>query len=127
MSTTLPDPDGGGSLGNPVTVQTFDARGLLISLLDPVANEATWAYNSLGLAKSETNELNKTRTFAYDDAGNLTERIDRLGRKIEWVYDKANRQTDEKWYDGTTLVRTIGYTYDAAGRLSQATDPATAA
>ena len=121
---TQPDPDGGGSLTNPVTVHTYDARGLLVSLLDPVGNTTTWAYNGLGLAKSETNELNDTRTFTYDDVGNLTERIDRLGRKIEYVYDKGNRQTHEKWYDGMTLVRTIGYTYDAAGRLDSATDPA---
>jgi RHS repeat-associated protein len=121
-TTTLPDPDGGGALGSPVTVHTYDARGLLVSLLDPVGNTTTWAYNGLGLAKSETNELSDTRTFSYDDAGNLTERIDRLGREIEYVYDKANRQTHEKWYDGITLVRTMTYTYDAAGHLDQATD-----
>jgi len=124
VTTTLPDPDGGGSLTNPVTVKTYDARGLLTSLLDPVGNTTTWAYNGLGLAKSETNELSDTRTFTYDDAGNLTERIDRLGREIEYVYDKGNRQTHEKWYDGMTLVRTISYTYDVAGRLDSATDPA---
>jgi RHS repeat-associated protein len=57
--------------------------------------------------------------------GNLQDRIDRDGRKIHCDYDKANRPTDEKWYDTdlTTLVRTISYTYDNAGRLYQATDP----
>jgi YD repeat-containing protein len=126
VTTTLPDPDGGGSLTSPITVQTYDERGLMSSLLDPVGNETTWQYNGLGLAKSETNELSETRTFTHDDAGNLVERIDRLGRKIEYVYDKAGRQTHEKWYDGITLVHTISYTYDAAGRLDQASDPQSA-
>jgi len=123
LTTTQPDPDGAGSLGSPVTVQTFDARGLLISLVDPVTNETTWTYDGAGRVKSETNELTKTRTFAYDGVGNLTERVDRLGRETDYLYDKANRPTDEKWYDGATLVRTISYTYDTAGRLYQATDP----
>src|SRR5262249_27702054 len=59
-----------------------------------------------------------------DANGNLTKRIGRLGREIDYVYDTLNRQTGEKWYDGATLVRTISYTLDAAGQLTQATDVA---
>jgi YD repeat-containing protein len=48
LTTTQPDPDGGGPLTSPVTVQTFDARGLLVSLVDPVSNETTWEYDGAG-------------------------------------------------------------------------------
>ena len=52
------------------------------------------------------------------------QRVDRTGRTIKWDYDHLGRNTDEKWYSGQTLVRTISFTYDAAGELTQATDPA---
>lgn len=69
-------------------------------------------------------ELNKTRTFKYDAVSNLIERVDRLGRKTVWEYDSRYRATNEKWYDGVTLVRTLSFTYDAAGQLLTASDPA---
>jgi RHS repeat-associated protein len=40
------------------------------------------------------------------------------------VYDNLYRNTAEKWYDGTTLVRTLSFTYDAASQLTAASDPA---
>jgi len=40
------------------------------------------------------------------------------------VYDNLYRNTKEKWYDGTTLVRTIDFTFDANSRLTQASDTA---
>jgi RHS repeat-associated protein len=76
-----------------------------------------------GRLARETNALEKTRTYAYDGASNLVERVDRNGRIISYEYDKANRNIYEKWYDDVTLERTIGFTYSAAGYLSQATDP----
>ncbi len=64
-----------------------------------------------------------TRTYDYDGVGNLVERVDRNERIITYEYDKANRNTYEKWYDDVTLERTIGFSYDSAGNLWQATDP----
>jgi RHS repeat-associated protein len=64
--------------------------------------------------------------LSNDAVGNLTERIDRLGRKTVWEYDSLDRGTAEKWYDGASLVRTLSYSYDAAGQLLSAADPAAA-
>ena len=58
--------------------------------------------------------------------GNLTERVDRLGRKLVFEYDNLYRTTAEKWYDGINLVRTLSFSYDAAGQLLTADDPAAA-
>jgi len=55
---------------------------------------------------------------------NLTEKIDRLGRKTVYEYDNLQRNTQEKWYDGVTLLRTIEMAYDASGHLTEVTDPA---
>ncbi|MCI0359337.1 MAG: hypothetical protein L0211_12735 [Planctomycetaceae bacterium] len=120
----LADPDAGGPLTSPTTVYAYNAANELTSLTDPVNNTTTWQYDGLGRVKLETNQLNKTRTFEYDAAGNLTKRIDRLGRILQFEYDTLNHLTAEKWYDGTTLVRTLSFSYDAADQLLSVTDPA---
>ncbi len=124
IELTQPDPDGGGSLTAPVTTFTYDLVGNRLSLTDPVGNETTWAYDNLNRVTSETNELSEVRTFKYDAVGNLTEKVDRLGRKTVWEYDNRYRNTAEKWYDGSTLVRTLSFTYNAASALTAASDPA---
>jgi RHS repeat-associated protein len=120
---TQPDPDGAGSLTSPVTTYTYNAASELLTLTDPVNNTTTWTYDALGRVSTETNQLSKTRTFKYDAASNLTEKVDRLGRKTEYVYDNLHRNTSEKWYDGSTLVRTLSFSYDASTRLVSASDP----
>ncbi|MCI0361774.1 MAG: hypothetical protein L0211_25085, partial [Planctomycetaceae bacterium] len=103
---------------------TYDAAGRMLTLKDPVNNTTTWQYDTLGRVTQETNQLNKTRTFKYDAASNVTERVDRLGRKIEYVYDNLDRSTAERWWNGSTLVRTLSFTFDAANQLTAASDPA---
>jgi YD repeat-containing protein len=55
---------------------------------------------------------------------NLVEKLDRLGRKTVLVYDNLYRNTQEKWYDGSTLLRTLEFEFDARGQLTEATDVA---
>jgi|GEM_PF-5208844 len=106
-----------------VTSFTFDAAGQLKTLTDPVSNTTEWFYDGLGRVIEEENELGKSRFFAYDAVGNLTERTDRNGRVIEYVYDELNRNTDEKWYEDSSLIRTISFDFDAANQLLNAQDP----
>ena len=47
-----------------------------------------------------------------------------MGRILQFEYDTLNHLTAEKWNSGTTLVRTLSFTYDAADQLLSATDPA---
>lgn len=106
-----------------VTSFTFDAAGQLKTLTDPVENTTTWFYDDLGRVIEEKNQLDKSRYFQYDGVGNLTQRTDRNERVIQYVYDGLNRNTDEKWYDGESLVRTISFEFDAANQLLSADDP----
>jgi RHS repeat-associated protein len=124
ITVTQPDPDGGGSLGAPETSFTFDAVGNLLTLTDPVGNITAWTYDNLNRVIEEENELEDVRTFKYDAMSNLIEKIDRLGRKTVFVYDNLYRNTQEKWYDGSTLLRTMDFEYDAAGQLTEASDVA---
>jgi RHS repeat-associated protein len=106
---------------------TYDAFGNLKTLTDPEQNTTEWFYDDLDRVIQETNELNKSRYFQYDVASNLIEKIDRNNRKTTFVYDNLNRRTAEQWRDGSNNVtRTISFVFDAAGQLTQASDPAAA-
>jgi RHS repeat-associated protein len=125
ISTALHDPDGGGGpLTSPTSTFTYDAVSNLLTLTDPVGNVTSWTYDGLDRVTAETNDLGKTRTFKYDAVNNLVERVDRLGRKTVWEYDNRYRNTNEKWYDGATIVRTLSFAYRADGSLASAADPA---
>nr|WP_145088883.1 RHS repeat-associated core domain-containing protein [Anatilimnocola aggregata] len=107
-----------------VTSFEYDAVGNRLSLTDPEENTTTWQFDALNRVVLETNELSATRTFEYSQAGDLTAKVDRLARRTEYEYDALHRRTAEKWYDGVSLVRTIGFEFDAASQLTEASDPA---
>jgi RHS repeat-associated protein len=102
----------------------YDVTGTQHSLTDPDGNTTTWAYDYLGRVTTETNTLNKSRHFSYDANGNLTDRIDRDNREIQYVYDDLGRNTAENWLNGQgSIIHTISFGYDLAGRLTDASDP----
>jgi RHS repeat-associated protein len=54
----------------------------------------------------------------------LTRQTDRNGRVTEYTYDMLGRLTSEQWKTGGSTVRTLSFAYDAASRLTSASDPA---
>jgi YD repeat-containing protein len=48
---------------------------------------------------------------------------DRDGRVTTYAYDRLNEKRREQWLDGSSVVRTLSYVYDAAGNLTSTSDP----
>ncbi len=54
----------------------------------------------------------------------MTGATDRNGKRRTFGYDNAGRRTTEKWLDsGGNTIRTLTWTYDAAGQLTLEQDP----
>ena len=64
-----------------------------------------------------------TERSPYNAAGDLAKVTDRNNRVREFSYDPFHRLTQERWYNGQTLARTIAYAYNDAGELVSGSDP----
>ena len=53
-------------------------------------------------------------------AAELSKCLDRNGRVTEYDYDLLGHKTAERWLDGSTVVNTLSWSYDAAGQLTSA-------
>jgi choice-of-anchor C domain-containing protein len=116
--TKITDAEGG------ITLFSYDANGNMASLTDPVGNVTRFVYNKNNQVSQEIDPLGNARQYEFDAAGNQIAAIDRNGRRRTFEYDPMNRQTLEKWFDSSTLVREIASTYDRAGNLMETSDPA---
>jgi RHS repeat-associated protein len=97
-----------GSSGN--TTQTFE--------YDKNFNRA-----SGGSVVAEDNRLKEDASYVYryDKEGNLVKRVTKSGGAyVEFQYDDRNRLLGASFYNsGGTLLKSVGYTYDAADRLTR--------
>jgi RHS repeat-associated protein len=107
-----------------ITKTSYDAVGNVSTITDSVNNITTYGYDAVDRLITDTNQLNKTRTRSYDNVGNLTQTVDRNGRKVSYNYDTLNRQTAERWLDGSNAtIKTFSSSYDAVGHLLSSTNP----
>ena len=119
---TQPPPTTGAAA--PVTTYAYDASGNLTAMTDPDANTTTYTYDARNRQLTDTNQLGQSDSTAYDLNNNVISDTDRDGRTRRFEYDYLNRKTAELWVDSTnTVIRAIISTYDAAGRLTQISDP----
>jgi RHS repeat-associated protein len=107
-----------------ITSTSYDAIGNVTKITDSVGNSTTYLYDVVDRLLKETNQLGFSRSHAYDAVGNQVEMIDRNNRKTTYGYDSLNRRTGENWISASGVnLRSIGYTYDAASRLTTESDP----
>jgi RHS repeat-associated protein len=107
-----------------ITSTSYDAVGNLAKITDSIGNSTTYSYDRLDRLITDTNQLGFSLHYTYDGVGNEVEKVDRNGRKTTYGYDNLNRNTSENWIGAAGQnLRSIGYTYDAAGRLVTESDP----
>jgi RHS repeat-associated protein len=99
-----------------VTSFTYDANGRLLTLTDSVDNTTTFEYNVQGQVIKETNGLDKSRHFDYLGQW-LIRKVDRNGRVTEYVYDRFARPKEERWLEGSHVVKKIVRDYNEIGDL----------
>ena len=82
------------------------------------------AYDALNRVQSMTDALSFAESYQYDAASNLTQRTDARGLVTKYFPDDLSRLDLVEHWNGTTLVDSIDYTYNAVGFRTQMVDPA---
>jgi len=104
-----------------VTQYAYDGRDNLISLTDAQGNTTRFAYDRSNRLTTETRPMGEETAYTYDASGNLVEKIDALNQKTGYTYDDAGRLVETRYYeagDHAAPVKTVSFTYDAAGNLA---------
>ncbi len=100
------------------TRYTYDPRGLLASVTDPLNRTTTYGYDSAGRATSVTGPDLRVWHYAYDADGRTKTITTPASEQTSFDYDLSGNLT------GFTNAEGHGqtYAYDALGRLTAATD-----
>ena len=117
-TNTITDANGG------VVHFDYDAHGNRTVVTDPVTNTTRFYYDAANRLSHQVDPWGRTNFFAYDPNGNRIEAIDRNGRRRTFGYDALNRRTNEVWWEGEAIVRTLSYGFNALGVMTNAVDPA---
>lgn len=104
------------------TTYIYDARNRLLSIGYPnSALNITYTYDAGSYGKGRLTSISDgsgTTSLAYDHRGNLvghTSTVDGVAYTLAYVYNLANQLTQVSYPSG----RTVDYSYDAAGLISQ--------
>ncbi|GIV67075.1 MAG: hypothetical protein KatS3mg047_1468 [Bellilinea sp.] len=92
------------------TTYTYDSLGQLVQIQDAAQNFTHLEYDEIGRPISLTDPRGSITRLSYDPAGNLIRRVRN--------YDPSKTQNEDNLFNLTET-----FTYDALGRLQQATDP----
>jgi YD repeat-containing protein len=97
------------------------------SVVDDGCPSTKYAYDNLDRLQSVTGAIDylgrvAVTSYAYDSASNLTQRTDARGLVTKYFPDDLNRLDLIEHWNGTTLVDSVDYTYDAVGFRTQMID-----
>ncbi len=105
------------------TTLSYDADSRLSQLVDPASGSFGFGYDPLGRLTSLTRPNGVDDVLAYDPAGQLLSRTSSVAGTVidtlSYTYDSAGRRTSR-----TDAFGTMTYTYDGADRLLQSLAPA---
>ena len=106
-----------------VTSMQYDANGNQTALIDALGRKTAYTYDADNRLTGTTYPDGSTSSVTLDFRGNPLQVTDQAGHVTLHVYDLAGEQTSVTTANGTGDAATTTYTYDAAGRRVQATDP----
>ncbi|HEY4026121.1 MAG TPA: RHS repeat-associated core domain-containing protein, partial [Candidatus Dormibacteraeota bacterium] len=109
------------------TTSTYDANGNPLTLTDASGHQTAYTYDQMDRAMTRTDPLGRVTLYVYDAAGQLTSLVDARGLTTAMRYDGRGRRTFTGYNAvgsgaSTTYDSTLGYTYDATGRLTGVAD-----
>jgi YD repeat-containing protein len=91
LTVTTPAPN--SSTAASMTGFTYDSKGQLTQITDPLNHVTKLAYTSAGLINTITDAQNNVTTYQYDTHGNRTAVTDALQNKTSFAYDAMDRLT----------------------------------
>ncbi|HRI16738.1 MAG TPA: RHS repeat-associated core domain-containing protein [Verrucomicrobiota bacterium] len=100
----------------------YDANGNRTHVIDPVGNVTRFVYDAANRVTNRIDTFNRTNHFMLDAMGNQIETIDRNGRRRTFAYDALGRMTNEVWWEGSTVVKSIVFGFNELGMQILAAD-----
>ncbi len=107
-------------VATPTTYQGFTSTGKAGTIIDPLNNKTSRAFDSNDWVKQSINARNYSTHYVYDAYGNVTSITDALGNTTMKTYGLANglrRLTTET----SPLGLTTSYAYDESGNVKSTT------
>lgn len=107
------------------TLFDHDDLGNKIFERDPTGVITSWEYNAAGETTKTIDAEGHATTNQYDAAGRLTSTVDPLGRAVHQVHDMAGRRTATEQRDGVDgpLLATTWFNHDPAGNVTARRSP----
>lgn len=93
----------------------YDAKDRLIRITDPLGNAETFEYDIYGNRVARTDRSGRTIRFGYDAVNRMVRKILPNGEVVQYDYD-----VNDNLVRASNDVSMIGYSYDAAGRMTDA-------
>lgn len=97
---------------------TYDASGNKTSETDPLGNTRHYTYDASNRLLSEQDALGNTILYGYNASGRITGMTDANGHLTSYAYDASGNLLSITDFNG---VVTNAFSYDASGRITQAT------
>jgi len=100
------------------TTSIYNVRGEMLATTDFDGITTQYIYDEAGNQLSEKISSDNPTTKTFDTASRITSQTNPDGTKVEYTYDILSRISEQKEYQGSTLVKDTTTAYDSAGRVS---------